>query len=120
MPLKSIKNSDTLRFFLTNRTDTNEPHKTKSIKIPQKVAIFGAGEAGKIAYEFLKSAKIKILCFIDDFKKGEYLDTKIVNSEIFKKDFMKNCEAIVKGPLQKGELRDFELPLININWVWIG
>jgi len=89
----------------------------------QKVAIFGAANAAKNAKEFCDFADIKVEFFIDDFKSGEYLGLKIVNSDIFLSEMQNNVDVVIKGAFQRGgigsrelfRLQELEIPQFLLN-----
>jgi len=70
------------------------------------VAIFGTEKAGTLAHEFCKYADIKVICFIDDLKKGVFNDIPIVDWETFVSKYQKEVDFIIKGPYQRGSLKD--------------
>ncbi len=75
----------------------------------KKIAIFGCGEAGQIAYDCVKRSKVDIVCFIDDYKQGNFCNQAIYTRESFAKTFAGEVDTIILGPHQKGiEFLDFK------------
>jgi len=67
-------------------------------------AIFGCGEASKIATKFLYLAGIDIECYVDDFKSGIFLD-----KPIRKRDEMGTGSTVLfVGPCQRGDFDSFK------------
>lgn len=91
-------------------------------KLPrQKVAIFGAKEAAKLAYYFCQSANLEVVCFVDDFIKGEFLEKPIVGFEEFIWKYQEECDVLIKGPYQKGELeqrKEIKVEIIQLMMEW--
>ena len=67
-----------------------------------KVAIFGLGKAGKIAYEFAKSLHLQVQYFIDDFNDKKIFDgVKIITSSEYKNLCLDEDIILIAGPEQK-------------------
>jgi len=85
-------------------------NKINLLKNIENIAIFGTEKAAIKAYYFLKYFKFNILCFIDDYKSGFFLDTKIpiINRDIFHENYANKVDAVVFGPYQKCKSPNFK------------
>ncbi len=87
-----------------------------------KVAIFGTAEAGNLARIFCKNAGLEIVCFIDDYTKGECAGREIVDFDTFALKYAAQCHVILKGPYQKGEIESraaqIPIPVLELNMRW--
>jgi len=67
-----------------------------------KVAIFGLGRAGRIAYEFAKSSNLQVQYFVDDFNDKKIFDgVKIITSSEYKNLCLDEAMILIVGPAQK-------------------
>lgn len=112
MPMHTVKSKEILRFFLEDCV--NNIH---------NIAIFGSKNAAKIAYEFMRVNNITIKCFIDDFDEGYIDDIPIISYDKFISEYQKECDCIVKGPLQKGNIENrpglcVEVVVLEACWFW--
>lgn len=70
-----------------------------------QIAIFGAAYAGKLAKIFADECGVQVACFIDDYKGGGVYEGKpIVSVEEFLEKWQKQCDFVLVGPSQKGEI----------------
>ncbi|WP_373036550.1 hypothetical protein [Sulfurimonas sp.] len=72
------------------------------------LAIFGTAQAGEDAYLFSQKANKEVLCFIDDFKSGNYKDSSIpiVSYDEFIHSYQKKVDLIIQGNKQNGNLKN--------------
>ena len=111
MPLVENRANETLEFFLGSK-------KAQNIN---RVAIFGTGEAARLARLFFEKCGKQIICYIDDFKNGELNGLPIINFDTFVGKYQNRCDAIIKGPLQKGNIEiraGVEIDIIKIQASW--
>jgi len=69
-------------------------------------AIFGTGQSGSRAYKFALQLNLNIICFIDDYKTGNYAETNIpiVNFDIFMEKYHNWVELMIIGNGQTGNI----------------
>lgn len=96
MPMHSIKSQEILNFFMEKNTSLH------------KVAIFGTKNAAQIAYNFMLLNNIAVKCFVDDFAKGNINGIPIISYKEFVNDYQKDCDYLVKGPSQRGDIENRE------------
>lgn len=85
-----------------------------------KIAIFGMGEAARLAYIFALEAGLYVECFVDDFESGVFLDKCIVDWQFYLQKYEKFCDFLLCGPYQKGEIcqRKSEKPIVLLKMEW--
>lgn len=82
-----------------------------------KVAIFGLGQAGKVALEFAIQKKFNILYIIDDFHKNDYEGIKVIDFSTFLKNYQDSVDAVLIGPYQKYvklRIKEFKIPILEV------
>lgn len=89
------------------------------------IAIFGAGRAGRVANEFAKEANLDVACVIDDFQTGTANFCGgggiIVSFDEFVKSYQSQCDFILIGPCQAGEIEGREglsIPVCKLDFRW--
>ena len=90
-----------------------------------KVAIFGAARAGGVANEFAKASGLNVACVIDDVQTGTANFCAgggiIVSFDEFVKHYQSQCDFILVGPCQKGEIEGREglkIPVFKLDMRW--
>ncbi len=70
----------------------------------RSVAIFGTARIGKEIYNLCNLFNLNIVCFIDDYKKGFFIDSNIpiVSRELFELKYKSKIGIILKGAFQNG------------------
>ena len=90
-----------------------------------KVAIFGAARAGGVANGFAKASGLNVACVIDDVQTGTANFCAgggiIVSFDEFVKNYQSQCDFILVGPCQKGEIEGREglkIPVFKLDMRW--
>lgn len=84
------------------------------------IAIFGTAVAGESAYKYSQNLDTNVLCFIDDFKTGNYKDTKIpiISYDEFITTYQTKIDLVIQGNCQNGDVQSregFKTKLLEIS-----
>lgn len=85
-----------------------------------QIAIFGIGKAAELAYIFACEANLEVKYFVDDFQSGMFCDKFIVSWMDYAEQKYKECDYLLCGPYQKGDIlqRESKKPIKILKMEW--
>lgn len=91
-----------------------------NLDVIDNIAIFGTAQAGEKAYLFSKETNKNVLCFIDDFKSGNYKETQIpiISYAEFIDSYQNKIDLVIQGNYQNGNIQNrsgFKTELIELS-----